>query len=210
LVPLLILEFVSVQSVPLLGVYCAIVWLVIVIMAIFLRTRTLAVFAVITLIVTVTTVAGRYLTSMNPVFTLIPSINATIIGLLFVGSMLSPRPFIMSLIGRETLERTEEKFGKSKYFYKAWFDVNIIWGLFYMIQGVTISYAMILNMKLGSIMNLLFSWPSVLMLLYVSVDYPRRYWTKHWEKMKEEIQAAESYARGPPANATLPVGPVVA
>lgn len=195
LVPLLLVEFVSTPSVPLLGVYCCLAWLVLVIVVLRILTHTLPIFPIITIIVTATTVAGHYLTPVNLAFALIPSLNATIIGLIFVGSMLRPRPFIMSLVGKGTIERTERKFGKSKFFYKAWFDVNIIWGMFYMIQGVIISYAMILNMELGNVIDLLFSWPSVLVLLFISVDYPRRYWKKHWETMKEEIEAAELYEK---------------
>jgi hypothetical protein len=160
-----------------------------------MMTHVLSVFPVITLIVTVTIVAGRYLARLHPAFTLIPSLDATIIGLMFVGSMLRPRPFVMKLIDKKTIERTEAKFGKSKYFYKAWFDINIIWGMFYIIQGMIISYLMIMNVEAGNIMNLLFSWPSVLVLLYISVDYPRRYWEKNWEKMKEEIDAAALYEK---------------
>ncbi|HMK83777.1 MAG TPA: hypothetical protein VK503_08670 [Candidatus Bathyarchaeia archaeon] len=195
LIPLLLVQFVSLPSIPLLGVYCAIAWPIIVIVTRYVMTRTLSVFAIITLIVTVTIVAGRYLASLHPAFTLIPSLDATIIGLLFVGSMLRPRPFVMTLIGKETIERTEKKFGKSKYWYKAWFDINIMWGMFYMIQGVIISYLMILNLEIGNIMNALFGWPSVLVLLYVSVDYPRRYWKKNWEEMRNEIAAAELYEK---------------
>jgi len=195
LVPLLLLQFVSLPSIPLLGVYCSVAWLIIVIVTICMMTHVLSVFPVITLIVTVTIVAGRYLARLHPAFTLIPSLDATIIGLMFVGSMLRPRPFVMKLIDKKTIERTEAKFGKSKYFYKAWFDVNIIWGMFYIIQGMIISYLMIMNVEAGNIMNLLFSWPSVLVLLYISVDYPRRYWEKNWEKMKEEIDAAALYEK---------------
>jgi hypothetical protein len=195
LVPLLLLQFVSLPSIPLLSVYCSVAWLVIVIIAMLMLTRTVSVFPVLTLIVTLTIVAGRYLAALHPAFRLIPSLDATMIGLIFVGSMLRPRPFIMTLVGKETVELTEAKFGKSKYFYKAWFDVNIIWGMFYIIQGVIISYLMILNMEIGNIMNVLFSWPSVLVLLYVSADYPRRYWGKHWEKMKAEIEAAVLYEK---------------
>ena len=195
LIPLLLVQFVSLPSIPLLGVYCAIAWPIIVIVTRYVMTRTLSVFAIITLIVTVTIVAGRYLASLHPAFTLIPSLDATIIGLLFVGSMLRPRPFVMTLIGKETIERTEKKFGKSKYWYKAWFDINIMWGMFYMTQGVIISYLMILNLEIGNIMNALFGWPSVLVLLYVSVDYPPRYWKKNWEEMRKEITAAELYEK---------------
>ena len=195
LIPLLLIQLVSLPSVPLFGVYCSLAWLIVLIVATAILTRNPSVFAIITLVVTASTVAGHYLARMHPAFTLIPSLDASIIGLMFVGSMLRPRPFIMSLVGKKTIARTEAKFGKSKYFYKAWFDINILWGMFYMIQGVTISYAMVLNLELGNIINVLFSWPSVLVLLYVSIDYPRRYWIKHWEKMKEEIEAAELYEK---------------
>ena len=205
LVPLLLLQLVSTPSIPLLGVYCSLGWLMILIVTTAILTRTANVFSIITLVVTVTTVAGHYLARMNPVFTLIPSLDASIIGLMFVGSMLRPRPLIMSLVGKHTIERTEAKFGKSKYFYKAWFDINIIWGMFFMIQGVAISYAMILNMELGNVVNVLFGWPSVLVLLYISIDYPQRYWKKHWEKMKEEIKAAELYEKN--HHASQPVIP---
>ena len=195
LVPLLLLEFVSLPSIPLLGVYCSLAWLVIVIVTTAMLTRTLSVFSVITMIVTMTTVAGRFLIPAHPGLALIPSLDAMVIGLVFVGSMLRPRPFVMSLVGKETIERTEKQFGKSKFFYKAWFDVNIIWGMFYIIQGVIVSYLMILNVEIGSIINALFGWPSVLVLLYISVDHPRRYWERNREKMKKEIEATELYEK---------------
>jgi len=195
LVPLLLLQFVSLPSVPLLGVYCLLFWLITLIVVTWVRTRKVIVFSVITLIVSITVIAGRFLSPVHPIFTLIPSLDASIIGLIFVGSMLTPRPFVISLVGKETLERTEKKFGKSKFFYKAWFDVNIMWGMFYIIQGLIISYVMILNLQLGKIMDLLFSWPAVLVLLYISVDHPRRYWERHAEKMRKEIEAAELYEK---------------
>jgi len=195
LIPLLLLQLVSLPSVPLLGVYCSLAWLVLVMVAIRILRHTVSVFPVITMFVTATIVAGRYLAHMHPAFKLVPSLDATIIGLFFVGSMLRPRPFVMTLVDKKTIERTEARFGKSKFFYKAWFDVNIIWGMFYVIQGVITSYLMILNLEVGNIMNVVFGWPSVLVLLYVSVDYPRRYWEKHWKEIKVEIEAAESYER---------------
>jgi hypothetical protein len=195
LVPLLLVQFVFLPSIPLLGVYCLLVWLVALIGITWMRTRKFSVFSIITLIVSVTVITGRFLSPVYPVFTLIPSLDASVIGLIFVGSMLTPRPFVMSLIGKETLDRTERKFGKSKFFYKAWFDVNIMWGMFYIIQGLIISYLLILNLQLGKFMDLLFSWPSVLVLLYISVDHPRRYWEKHSEKMGKEIEAAELYEK---------------
>jgi len=71
-----------------------------------------------------------------------------------------------------------------------------------MIQGVIISYLMILNLELGNLMSTLFGWPSVLLLLYISVDYPERYWKKHWTKMKREIEAAEFYEKSLPKQVT--------
>ena len=107
--------------------------------------------------------------------------------------MLRPRPFVMTLIGKETIGRTEAQYGKSKYFFKAWFDINIVWGIFYVLQGIFISYTMVLHADTGKLLDFLFGWPAVLALLYFSVDYPRRYWFRHWEKMEIEIEAARQY-----------------
>jgi len=107
--------------------------------------------------------------------------------------MLRPRPFVMSLVGKETIQRTEAKFGKSKFFFKAWFDINIVWGMFYVLQGLLISYTIALHVGTGKLLDFLMGWPAVLVLLYFSVDYPQRYWTKHWDKMKVEIEAAQQY-----------------
>ncbi len=192
-IPLLILEFVSVHSFPLLGVYLALAWLILVLAIFLIWKHILSIFPLITLIVTATNVAGRFLIPVHPVFKLVPSLDAMIIGLIFVGSMLTSRPFIMLLLGKDTIDRTKAKFGKSKFWYKAWFDVNIMWGMFYIIQGVISSYLMVLNVELGNIMGYVFGWPSVLVLLYISVDHPRRYWEKNRHEMQEEIQAAEMY-----------------
>jgi len=150
-------------------------------------------FAIITFLMTLTQFIAQFLESTYPIFTLIPSIDNTIVGLIFIGSMLRPRPFIMSLIGSKTIKRTEAQFGKSKYFFKAWFDINIVWGIFYVLQGIFISYAMVLNMDIGKLLDFLLGWPAVMVLLYFSVDYPRWYWSKHWKKMKIEIEATQQY-----------------
>ncbi|MBN1375002.1 MAG: hypothetical protein JXA01_02480 [Dehalococcoidia bacterium] len=191
--PLLILEISSVAGAPLIGVYISLAWLILVTIISCITRHTISMFALITFIMIVTQTIAGFLSPHNSFFSLIPSLDNTILGLIFIGSMLMPRPFVMSLVGKETIERTQEKFGKSKYFFKAWFDINIVWGLFYVIQGILISYIMILHLDTGKILDFLFGWPAVLVLLYFSVSYPGWYWAKNWEKMKVEIEAAQQY-----------------
>ena len=124
--PLVILEISSSLGASLLGVYISLGWLVLVSIVIYIRRHVVSMFAVITFIMTLTQFIAAFLAPQHPFFTLIPSLDNTIVGLVFIGSMLRPRPFIMALIGKETIERTEAKYGKSKYFFKAWFDVNIV------------------------------------------------------------------------------------
>ena len=191
--PLMILEISSMVGSPLLGVYIALAWLVLVIALVGIIKHAVSIFAIITFIMMLTQTVAGFLVPQHPFFTLIPSLDNTILGLVFIGSMLRPRPFIMALIGRETIERTEAKFGKSKYFFKAWFDINIIWGVFYILQGIFLSYTLVLHAEMGRLLGFLLGWPAALVLLYFSVDYPRRYWSKHWDKMKIEIEAAQQY-----------------
>jgi hypothetical protein len=191
--PMAILEISSLFGVSLIGVYIALAWLVLVAIVSYAVRRVVSLFAIITFVMILTQFIARFLEAKHPFFVLIPSLDNTIIGLIFIGSMLRPRPFIMSLIGKETIERTETKFGKSKYFFKAWFDINIVWGIFYVLQGLLISYTLVLNVDTGKLLDFLLGWPTVLVLLYFSVDYPRWYWNRHWEKMKVEIEAAQEY-----------------
>jgi len=191
--PLVILEISSAVGSPLLGVYIALSWLVLAAIIIYIMRHVASVFAIITFLMTLTQFIASFVAHSHPIFTLIPSLDNAVVGLIFIGSMLRPRPFIMSLIGKETIGRTEAQFGKSKYFFKAWFDINIVWGIFYVLQGIFISYTMVLNVDTGKLLDFLLGWPAVLVLLYFSVDYPRWYWSRHWEKMKTEIEAAQQY-----------------
>ncbi len=171
--PLIIMEISSLLGSPLLGIYIALGWLILIAVVTYLIRHVISVFAIITFLMTLTQFIATFLKSMHPFFALIPSLDNTIVGLIFIGSMLRPRPFIMQLIGKETIERTEAKYGKSKYFFKAWFDINIVWGIFYVLQGIFISYTMVLNVDTGKLLDFILGWPVVLVLLYFSVDYPR-------------------------------------
>ncbi|MFH1037568.1 MAG: hypothetical protein V1789_02720 [PVC group bacterium] len=199
-IPLMIIKIGSWLGDPLLGAYISLAVVALAAVGIYAFTGEVSLFPVITFMILLTHIIAGFLAPRHPFFVLIPSLDNVAVGLIFIGSMLWPRPFIMSLIGKETIGRTEAMYGKSKYFFKAWFDINIIWGLFFVIQGVLISYLMILHLNTGKVLDFLFSWPSVLALLYLSVDYPRRYWSRNWEKMKAEIEAAERYeSQRPPA-----------
>jgi intracellular septation protein A len=177
----------------LIGIYIALAWLVVVFIIYYAATRTINAFAIITFLVTLTRFIGGFLQNQLPAFVLTTSVDNTIIGLIFIGSMLMPRPFIMALLDKKTIESTESRFGKSKFWFKAWFDINIIWGLFYVIQGIIVSYAMVLHLRTGEIIDFLLGWPAVLVLLYFSVAYPRIYWTKHMDQMQAEIEAVRKY-----------------
>lgn len=203
-VPLTIMDIGQMVNASLICVYIALGWLAAVAILMYVIKREIDVLAIITFIITLTRLLAAFLVHLHDVFTLVPSLDNMVLGLIFVGSMLRPRPFVMSLVGKETIEHTEAKFGKSKYFFKAWFDINIVWGLFYIFEGIVISYALALRVETGELFDFLFGWPAVLVLLYFSVDYPGRYWKKHWAKMKVEIDAAEQYEKSQPALTGMP------
>jgi len=198
-VPMTIVEIFSMVGPHLTGIYIALVWLVLVITLIAVFKRTLSVFSLITFIMLLTQTIAGFLSPQYPFLRLTASFDYVVLGLIFIGSMLRPRPFIMAVIGKDTIQRTEAKFGKSKYFFKAWFDINIVWGMFYVLLGIFYSYMLVLHAEVGSLLGFLLGWPAVLVLLYFSVDYPQRYWTKHWDKMKVEIEAAQQYESRKPA-----------
>jgi len=193
--PLVIMQVGSLIGAKVISIIIALAWIVIAATASCLKTHVLNPFAIITFLMILTRFIGGFLENHFPAFVLTESVDNTVIGLIFIGSMLWPRPFIMSLLDKDLVKRTEEKFGKSKFWYKAWFDINIVWGLFYILQGIIVSYATVLNIKSGYIVDFIFSWPTTLVLLFFSVSYPQWYWTKHGRQMKEEIEAAGEYEK---------------
>ncbi len=195
--PMIIIEIGSWLGAPLLSAYISLGAVALAAVGIYVFTGAVSIFPLMTFLMLGTQIIAGFLAPRHPFFVLIPSLDNVALGLIFIGSMLRPRPFIMSLIGKATIGRTEALYGKSKYFFKAWFDINIIWGLFFVIEGVLISYLMILHRGGGRVLDFLFGWPTVLALLYISVDYPRRYWSRHWVKMQAEIAAAEQYENRP-------------
>jgi hypothetical protein len=193
--PLVIMQVGSLIGAKVITIIIALAWIVIAATVSGLKTHVLNPFAIITFLMILTRFIGGFLENHFPALVLTESVDNTVIGLIFIGSMLWPRPFIMSLLDKGLIKRTEEKFGKSKFWYKAWFDINIVWGLFYILQGIIVSYATVLNIKSGYIVDFIFSWPTTLVLLFFSVSYPQWYWTKHGQQMKEEIEAAEEYEK---------------
>jgi hypothetical protein len=193
--PLVIMQVGSLIGATVISILMALTWIVIAAAANGLKTHVINPFALITFLMILTRFIGGFLENQFPAFVLTESVDNTVIGLIFIGSMLWPRPFIMSLLDKDLLKRTEEKFGKSKFWYKAWFDINIVWGLFYILQGIIVSYATVLNIKSAYVIDLIFSWPTTLVLLFFSVSYPQWYWTKHSHQMKEEIEAADEYEK---------------
>ena len=193
--PLVMMQVGSLLGEKVTSIFIALAWIVVAAAVNCLKTRILNPFALITFLMILTRFIGGFLENQFPAFVLTNSVDNTVIGLIFIGSMLRPRPFIMSLLDKDLLKRTEEKFGKSKFWYKAWFDINIVWGLFYILQGIIVSYATVLNIKSGSLIDFIFSWPTTLLLLFFSVSYPQWYWTRHGHDMKLEIEAAEEYEK---------------
>ncbi|MGA2368606.1 MAG: hypothetical protein ABSF74_08590 [Dehalococcoidia bacterium] len=193
--PMVIMQVGSLIGAQVTSIFIALAWILIVAIVSYLPKHVINPFALITFLMIVTRFIGGFLEKQFPALVLTESLDNTVVGLIFIGSMLWPRPFIMALLDKDLIKRTEEKFGKSKFWYKAWFDINIVWGLFYVIQGIIVSYAIVLNMKTGYIIDFIFSWPTTLVLLFFSVSYPRRYWTKHSDEMNKEIEAAEEYEK---------------
>jgi len=191
--PLVIMQVGSLIGSRVISIFIALAWIVVAATISCLKTHVFNPFAIITFLMILTRFIGGFLENQFPAFVLTESVDNTVIGLIFIGSMLWPRPFIMSLLDKDLLKRTEENFGKSKFWYKAWFDINIVWGLFYILQGIIVSYTTVLNIKSGYIIDFIFSWPTTLILLFFSVSYPQWYWTKHSHEMKVEIEAAQEY-----------------
>ncbi len=176
----------------LMGVGISLAWLCIIIVKSLVSTHSVSLFPIISLLMLVTQTAGGMLAPVHRIFLLTPSWDNGFLGLIFIGSLLTSRPLVLSLVDKETISPLSAKYGRSAYYLKAWERITVVWGLFYVFQGILLSATCLAHSSFGKALDILFSWPSVLLLLYFSVDYPRHYWEKHAAAMQWEIKQAES------------------
>jgi len=164
------------------GTYLALGWCILFFLADYVVARQVCVFPLITLFMIATQTAasmyaGYHHGSMLAA-SLVPGIDDVFVALFFLGSLMTRVPLILFLLDKESVDRLAAKYGKSPHFMLAWREITAVWGVWYIVQSVIVTYLRVTSSPAERAVDFLLGWPIVFLLLLFSVAYPAWYWTK--------------------------------
>jgi len=109
---------------------------------------------------------------------LVPGIDDLVVALFFLGSLRTRAPLILLFLDKESTNRLAAKYGKSPHFMLAWRQITAVWGVWYIVQSVMVTYLRVTSSPAETAVDFLLGWPIIFLLLLFSVAYPAWYWTK--------------------------------
>ncbi|MEQ8225221.1 MAG: VC0807 family protein, partial [Candidatus Eremiobacterota bacterium] len=149
-------------------------------------TKKVNVFAVITFIMILLNFFTGFLKNHPSLHIIVKAMDQGVMGLIFLGSILLSKPLVLRFVNKETLERIPEKVKKSPYFLKSWNIITAMWGIFYVITGLTIVYLGCFHKELEGTVDFYTGWPATLVLLVISIKFPEYYLRKHRHDIEKE------------------------
>ena len=181
-VPLNILLSFKLLNNAITGTYLALGWCILFFLADYVVTRQVCVFPLIALFMIATqTTASMYAGYHHGsalAASLVPGIDDLVVALLFLGSLVRRAPLILFLLDKESVDRLTAKYGKSPYFMLAWRQITAVWGVWYLVQSVLVTYLRVTSSSAERAVDFFLGWPIIFLLLLFSVAYPAWYWTK--------------------------------
>ena len=179
------MQFLGVFHAPVTGVVVGLAWCVLFFLVDLTITRCPCIFPLMTSFMVSTQFAAGMHAAYHPKSALamspVTGIDNGLIALVFLGSLFTRRPLILFFLEEETLERIPEKIRKTIYFMKTWNQITVVWGMAYVIQSMLLTVLRVNHSPAEAVVDFLFGWPIVVILLIFSVMFPRWYWAKKYE-----------------------------
>ena len=164
------------------GTILAVGWCILFFLVDYVVARQVCVFPLITLFMIATQTAGSmyagYQHGSALVASLVPGIDDLIVALFFLGSLITRAPLILLFLDKKSIDRLAAKYGKSPHFMLAWRQTTAVWGVWYIVQSLIVTYLRVTSSPAERAVDFLLGWPIILLLLLFSVTYPDWYWTK--------------------------------
>lgn len=164
------------------GTILALGWCILFFLADYVGARQVCVFPLITLFMIATQTAGSVYAGYHQgsalAASLVPGIDYLVVALLFLGSLMTRAPLILLFLDKESVNRLAAKYGKSPHFMLAWRQITAVWGVWYIVQSVIVTYLRVTSSPAERAVDFLLGWPIIFLLLLFSVAYPAWYWTR--------------------------------
>jgi len=171
---------------PLLAVAVSVIWCIVFATIDYIMVKKVSVFPIMTGGMILVNFATSFLGAHPTLSLIIEALDNSLIGFVFLGSLLFTRPFILQFIDEEAIKRMPEKIRKTSYFMRTWRIVTAVWGIAYIASALFLTYLKAIHFPAVKSVDYFLGWPIVLLLLFFSVTFPRWYWKKNMSSINEE------------------------
>lgn len=185
-IPLNIFYALTFQEKPLVGTFLPVFCCVLYIAIAYMKDKVISWLSIMTALMILLSFSASFLKGHPLLHLIVESFDNVVIGLIFLGSLLLHRPFILLFLAEETLQRMPEKLRKSSNFMRAWRILTAVWGVAMIIGGGFMVYMNAVGSLHTPLVDYFLGWPLVVALLAISVNFPHYYWKMRSPGMAEE------------------------
>ncbi len=139
-----------------------------------------AIFAVIMIMARIIVViAGK-----NPrMYLYVLALDNLIMGVIFMASLLFKRS-LMQLFADSASAQMPQEILCSVYYAKAWRIVTFVWAIVYILFALALVLLKACNLKIVGLIDMLASWPLMVVLFLFTLKFPAWYWKNNYAKIK--------------------------
>ena len=106
-----------------------------------------------------------------------------IVGVIFMASLLFRRS-LMQMFADSASAQIPQEIQRSAYYGKAWRIVTFVWAAVYIIFAIALVLLKACNLKIVGLIDMLASWPLMVILFIFTLKFPGWYWKNNYAKIK--------------------------
>ena len=139
-----------------------------------------AIFAVIMILARVVVV----LVEKNPMMYLyVLALDNLVVGVIFMASLLLKRS-MMQMFADSVSAQPPQEILRSVYYGRAWKIVTFVWAIVYILFALALVLLKCCNLRIVGLIDMLASWPLVIVLFIFTLKFPAWYWKNNYAKIK--------------------------
>ncbi|MHB8154486.1 MAG: DUF3159 domain-containing protein [Candidatus Omnitrophota bacterium] len=139
-----------------------------------------AIFAVIMIMARIIVVIA----AKNPrMYLYVLALDNLIVGIIFMLSLLFKRS-LMQMFADSASAQIPQEILASVYYGKAWRIVTFVWAAVYIIFAIALVLLKVCNLKIVGLIDMLASWPLMVVLFIFTLKFPGWYWKNNYAKIE--------------------------
>ena len=160
------------------GALLATLWCLAVFLAAHFREGKVNIFAVFALAMIFLRIAVILASKSPALYLFAQALDSALYASIFFISLLFPRSLIQ-LFAEASGVAMPDVICKSPYYGRAWRIITAVWGAVFMVVALILLMLEIHSLKSAAIVDMIASWPVMVILIAFTVIFPRWYWTKN-------------------------------